>query len=128
MNNERPGLDANWPDGPITLPDDPNHEGARSVILHLYNHADHQRHVIVREDSEVHGPLGGQLVARSFWIPGRTSMNVAFTLTAPRYAWADAPVVRLKLKGSTDAGEKFRWRGNVAPRPYNYAGFFMFRA
>jgi hypothetical protein len=125
VNNERPDLEPDWPQGPITLPDDPKREGARSVVLHLYNHADHPRHVIVREDSEVHGPAAARLVGRSFWIPGHTGMNVAFTLTAPRYSWADAPVVQLRLKGSTDAGERIRWRGNVAPRPYNYSGFFV---
>jgi hypothetical protein len=95
------------------------------VVLHLYNHADHQRHVIVREDSQVHGPLGARLVSRSFWIQGHTGMNIAFTLTAPPHSWLDSPVVRLRLKGSTDAGEKIRWRGNVAPRPYNYVGIFV---
>jgi hypothetical protein len=125
VNNERPDLEPDWPDGPVTLPDDPKRERARSVILHFYNHADHQRHVIVRKDSEVHGPAGARLVSRSFWIPGRGSMNVAFTLTASRYSWADAPVVQLRLKGSTDAGEKIRWRGNVAPRSYDYVPLFL---
>ncbi len=125
VNHEWPDLEPDWPNGPITLPDDPKHESARSVVLHLYNHDDHLRRVVVGEDSEIHGPVGAKLQGRTLSIPGRTGINVAFTLTAPRYSWANAPVVRLTLKGSTDARERIRWRGSVAPRPYNYAGTFV---
>jgi hypothetical protein len=121
-NNERSGVDRQYPSGPIYPADDPRRAGVRSVVLHLYNHADHQRHVIVNEDSQVIGPKEARLIRREFSIQGHTGMNLVLTLTAPPHAWTDAPVVRLKLRGSTDAGERVRWRGAVMPLPYDYSG------
>jgi hypothetical protein len=117
---EVPGVEQVHPSGPIDFRDDPNHEGVRSVVLHLFNHAGHRRLVLLKDDSEVLGVRSARIVsADGFWIPSQEGMNAVLTLQAPRQSWAGAPVVRLKLRAETNADEKICWRGDVTPLPYD---------
>jgi hypothetical protein len=120
VGTEWPGLERVHPSGPIDFRDDPNHEGVRSVVLHLFNHAGHRRHVLLKDVSKVLGIRSARIVsADGFWIPSQEGVNVVLTLQAPRQSWAGAPVVRLKLRAKTNADEKVWWGGNVTPLPYD---------
>jgi hypothetical protein len=117
---EWPDIKRVYPSQSIDFRDDPQHEGARSVVLHLFNHSPGDRHVVLNDESEVLGVKSARIApAAGFWIPSQESVNAVFTLLAPRQSWASAPVVRLKLRARTNADEKIWWRGNVTPLPYD---------
>ncbi len=91
--------------------------GARQLCLHFFNHAD-KRHVNFEcRESRVRGVRGAYLPTRTFTLDNGASLNVIFDVVAPPAEWA-VSAVHLSLKGTTDAGEKIRWRGRVPVQPY----------
>lgn len=117
---EWPDMKRVYPSRSIDFRDDPQHDGARSVVLHLFNHAPGDRHVLLDDESAVLGVKSARIApADGFWIPSQESVNVVFTLLAPRQSWAGAPVVELKLTARTNADEKICWSGKVTPVPWD---------
>jgi hypothetical protein len=99
-------------------------EEARMVVLHMFNHDDHPREMIVRGQSKVRGVDGSLVVPRRVNLEPHSGKNVVLTVIAPSSNWpTPEPLTRpFVLRGRTELQERVRWRGKVTVYPYQWDG------
>jgi hypothetical protein len=87
----------------------------RMAVLHMYNHSDHERQIKIQGKPELREVT---MLPRVFPITAHSGLNVVFTLAQKADTW---PIVtKLRLKGSTTAGDRVRWRGEVLLLGYRW--------
>lgn len=87
----------------------------RMAVLHMYNHSDHDRQLKIQGKPELRDVT---MLPRVFAITAHNGLNVVFTLAQKTDTWPI--VIKLRLKGSTTAGDRVRWRGEVLLLGYRW--------